>query len=133
MHKTAELQPRRAGPKDALPTVRTAEALERHGVPEARVRDKVDTQIADVHREQIAACPFALVATRAGDRAVPERSGNHMMGGFHNLIENPDAGLIFFIPGRHETLRIKGTARSTTNGAIFDGGGAVTPSSIAVG
>jgi PPOX class probable FMN-dependent enzyme len=125
-----------------LPTVETRAELERYGVPEPVNRDKVETRLADVHREWIAACPFVLVATSGADGtcdvspkgdppgfvrvlddttiALPERSGNRRMDGFHNLLENPQVGLILLIPGRPETLRINGSARIVTDGPFFD-------------
>ena len=127
---------------DDLPTISTADELERFGVPEPINRDKVETRLVDVHREWIAACPLVLLATASRDGscdvspkgdppgfvrvldettiALPERAGNRRMDGFHNLVENPHAGLIFLIPGRPETLRINGTARIVADGPFFD-------------
>ncbi len=42
---------------------------------------------------------------------IPDRIGNNKLESFHNLIENPKIGLIFFIPGYKETLRISGSAQ----------------------
>ena len=42
---------------------------------------------------------------------IPDRIGNNKLESFHNLIENPKIGLIFFIPGYKETLRVSGTAK----------------------
>lgn len=41
---------------------------------------------------------------------IPERPGNKRMDSAHNIIENPHVGLIFFIPGLGETLRVNGEA-----------------------
>lgn len=41
---------------------------------------------------------------------IPERPGNRRMDSAHNLIENPNIGLLFLIPGLGETLRINGKA-----------------------
>jgi len=127
---------------DDLPTIRSASELEQFGLPEPMVRDKVEPRLAEEHREWIAGCPFVLVATSAADGscdvspkgdpagfvkvldgetlAIPERSGNRRMDGFHNVVENPHAGLIFLIPGRPETLRVNGTARIVTGGPFLD-------------
>jgi uncharacterized protein len=43
--------------------------------------------------------------------AVPDRDGNRRLDTFTNLLQNPNVGLIFFVPGRRETLRINGKAR----------------------
>jgi hypothetical protein len=41
---------------------------------------------------------------------IPDRSGNNRLDTFSNIIANPNVGLIFFVPGMEETLRIDGTA-----------------------
>lgn len=41
---------------------------------------------------------------------IPERPGNKRVDSLRNIIANPRAGLLFFIPGLGETLRIKGRA-----------------------
>ena len=43
--------------------------------------------------------------------AIPDRPGNKKLLTLTNILENPAIGLIFFIPGRTESLRIRGTAR----------------------
>lgn len=43
--------------------------------------------------------------------AVPDRPGNRRADTFTNILENPRVGLIFFVPGKSETLRISGSAR----------------------
>jgi hypothetical protein len=42
--------------------------------------------------------------------AVPDRRGNNRLDGLSNLIDNPAIGLIFFLPGMNETLRLQGQA-----------------------
>jgi PPOX class probable FMN-dependent enzyme len=127
---------------DGLPTVRTVAELECLGTPEPRVRDKVESRLTDVHREWIEGTPLVFVATASRDGrcdvspkgdppgfvkvldevtlAIPERSGNRRMDGFHNVLENPHAGLVFLVPGRPETLRVNGRASIVTHGAFFD-------------
>jgi uncharacterized protein len=43
--------------------------------------------------------------------ALPDRAGNRRCDTFHNLLHNPNIGLIFFVPGRRDTLRIVGRAQ----------------------
>ena len=127
---------------DDLPQVSTVAELERLGTPEPIARDKVESRLAEVHREWIAGTPLVLVATASldgrcdvspkgdppgfvkvlddGTIAIPERSGNRRMDGFHNILENPRAGLVFLVPGRAETLRINGRARIVTEAPFFD-------------
>jgi hypothetical protein len=42
---------------------------------------------------------------------IPDRQGNNRLDSMGNLLVNNEIGLFFMIPGVHETLRIKGTAR----------------------
>ena len=42
--------------------------------------------------------------------AIPDRPGNNRLDTMENLLENPEVGLIFLIPGVNETLRVNGTA-----------------------
>jgi uncharacterized protein len=41
---------------------------------------------------------------------IPDRPGNKRFDGMQNLLANPHVGLLFFVPGRDETLRINGRA-----------------------
>jgi uncharacterized protein len=41
---------------------------------------------------------------------IPERPGNKRVDSMINIIENPQVGLLFFIPGLGETLRVNGKA-----------------------
>ena len=43
--------------------------------------------------------------------AIPDRLGNRRGDTFMNVLENPNVGLIFLIPGVKETLRVSGTAQ----------------------
>ncbi|NQU60650.1 MAG: pyridoxamine 5'-phosphate oxidase family protein [Rhodospirillales bacterium] len=42
--------------------------------------------------------------------AIPDRPGNNRLNTMENILENPEVGLIFLIPGVNEALRINGTA-----------------------
>ncbi len=42
--------------------------------------------------------------------AIPDRRGNRRVDTFHNLLQNPGVGLLFFVPGQRETLRVTGRA-----------------------
>ena len=42
--------------------------------------------------------------------ALPDRPGNRRIVTFRNILENPNVGLIFFVPGEGETLRVGGKA-----------------------
>jgi len=45
---------------------------------------------------------------------LPDRRGNRRVDSMLNIVDNPDVGFIFFVPGVEETLRVNGTARITT-------------------
>ncbi|WP_242144651.1 MULTISPECIES: pyridoxamine 5'-phosphate oxidase family protein [unclassified Bacillus cereus group] len=50
---------------------------------------------------------------------IPERPGNRRIDSILNIISNPQVGLIFFIPGLGESLRINGRASITNDEAIL--------------
>ena len=41
---------------------------------------------------------------------LPDRPGNNQVDSLQNIVENPSVGLLFFVPGMSETLRVKGKA-----------------------
>jgi uncharacterized protein len=47
--------------------------------------------------------------------AIPEREGNRRADTFSNVLQNPSVGLICFVPGMDETMRINGKASLTTD------------------
>ena len=103
------------------------------GKPRQRTLDKVTGRIDEVGRDFISKSPFLVIASSRADGtldlspkgdpagfveviddnhlAIPDRLGNRRVDTFSNVLENPDVGLIFFIPGRTETLRVAGEAR----------------------
>ena len=52
--------------------------------------------------------------------AIPDRLGNNRLDGMTNVLVNPHVGLIFFIPGREDTLRVNGRAWIVEDDAILD-------------
>ena len=46
---------------------------------------------------------------------IPDRSGNKKLLTLSNILENPSVSIIFFVPGRDDTLRVTGTAMISTN------------------
>ncbi len=99
-----------------------------HQSIDAKVIDRLD----DICVSYIEASPFVVMAS-AGDSyievspkgdpngfvkvldekhlAIPERPGNRRADSYKNILENPQLGLIFLIPGKMETLRVSGEAR----------------------
>src|SRR5690348_2892812 len=51
---------------------------------------------------------------------IPDRLGNNRVDTIGNLLERPGVGLIFFVPGLNETLRINGHASITTDAALLE-------------
>ena len=51
---------------------------------------------------------------------IPDRPGNKRFDGLRNIVENPRIGLIFLVPGRHETLRVNGRAFITNDPELLD-------------
>jgi uncharacterized protein len=115
-------------------TIVTGERLrEIYRKPRHKVLSKVIDRIDEVCRAFIAACPFAVVATRGADGkldlsprgdppgfilvldektlAIPDRLGNNRLDTFENLLVHPEVGLLLIIPGNGDTLRISGTGQ----------------------
>ena len=51
---------------------------------------------------------------------IPDRLGNNRVDTIGNLLERPGVGLIFFVPGLNETLRVNGRARITADQALLE-------------
>jgi uncharacterized protein len=96
----------------------------------------------DAHcRNFIAQSPFAVIGSaRAGSGtdvsprgdgpgfvrvlddhtiAIPDRPGNNRLDTMSNIVANAEVGLLFFIPGIDETLRVNGTARVSREPALL--------------
>jgi PPOX class probable FMN-dependent enzyme len=52
--------------------------------------------------------------------AIPDRRGNNRLDTLTNIVGNPAVGLIFLIPGYHETLRINGSATIDDDPALLE-------------
>ncbi|MDS0135586.1 MULTISPECIES: MSMEG_1061 family FMN-dependent PPOX-type flavoprotein [unclassified Amycolatopsis] len=120
---------------NTLPRVSGAEVRARLGEPEAMIKAKIGGHIDRHARRFIAHSPFLTLATadaagRAdcsprGDYpgfvkvldehtlALPDRPGNKIADSFRNIAENDGVGLLFFVPGMRETLRVNGSAYVT--------------------
>jgi PPOX class probable FMN-dependent enzyme len=98
--------------------------------PERSVRKQID-HLDDYCRAFIAASPLVIVGTQNGGAAdtsprgdapgfvrvaddhtllIPDRRGNNRLDTLQNLVRNPTIGLLFLIPGVHETFRVNGEA-----------------------
>jgi PPOX class probable FMN-dependent enzyme len=107
------------------------------GYPKEMAEKKMITRLDENCREYISKSPFMLLSTAnaaghcdvspRGDHPgfvhmideqhllIPERPGNKRYDSLRNIIGNPEAGLLFLIPGLGETLRINGRAYVTTD------------------
>ncbi len=117
-------------------------ALRAHfGEPSERaVRKQLDR--LDAHcRAFIALSPFLVLASADGAGGVdasprgdapgfvkiiddhtlllPDRPGNRRIDSLQNIVEHPGVGLIFFVPGIDETVRVNGTARIVTDADLL--------------
>ncbi|MFH8750731.1 MSMEG_1061 family FMN-dependent PPOX-type flavoprotein [Streptomyces rimosus] len=133
------------GPADRAGHVelRSAEELrELLGPPHQLVIDKVRQRLTPDDLDLLGRSPFCLVSTSdaqgncdvsprgdlpgfthvldATTLALPDRPGNRRADTFHNILENPHAGLLYLIPGSKDVLRINGRARVLTDAPFFD-------------
>ena len=110
--------------------------------PAARAAQKVLDHL-DVHsRNFIALSPFCILSSADADGQadssprgdppgfvkvlddktllLPARPGNNQVDSLRNIVENPGVGLLFFVPGMNETLRVKGKAEIVTDDEDLD-------------
>lgn len=52
---------------------------------------------------------------------IPDRPGNNRLDTMTNIIENPNVGLLFMVPGFNDTLRVNGKAYITGDETLADG------------
>ncbi|MER7542540.1 MSMEG_1061 family FMN-dependent PPOX-type flavoprotein [Spirillospora sp. NPDC127506] len=105
------------------------------GEPDPETRLKILDHLDRNCRAFIAHAPFCCLATSNGageadcsprgdypgfarvldenTLAVPDRLGNKLGDSFTNIVENPHIGMLFFVPGAVETLRVNGRAYVT--------------------
>lgn len=50
---------------------------------------------------------------------IPDRVGNNRVDSLQNILANPRIGLLFFLPGYQETLRVNGKASVSTEAALL--------------
>ena len=126
-----------------MDTIEDPERLrELYGAPSERSLKKQLTRFDKHCRAFIARSPFLVIASSdpagrcdaspKGDAPgfvqvlddvtllIPDRLGNNRVDTIGNLLVCPGIGLIFFVPGINETLRINGRARITTETALLE-------------
>lgn len=119
-----------------------AQLREIFGWPTERSLNKQMERLDHHCRAIIAKCPFILLGTAdttgrcdvspKGDYpgfvrvlddstiAIPDLPGNNRLDTLTNMINNPQVGLIFMIPGMDETLRINGKVRLTRDSNLLE-------------
>ena len=125
---------------DAVQDIETLREI--YGPPGERSLKKQLTRL-DMHcRAFIARSPFLVIASSdpsgrcdaspKGDAPgfvrvvddktllILDRLGNNRVDTIGNLLARPGVGLIFFVPGLNETLRVNGRAQVTTDPALLD-------------
>lgn len=112
------------------------------GHPTAAVANKVTARLSELQQDFLAHSPLGFVATTdahgrvdvspKGDPpgfvhiiddttiAIPERPGNRRVDGYLNVLQRPQVGTVFLIPGRGDTLRINGRAQILSDADYFD-------------
>lgn len=109
---------------------------ERYGPPIERARLKTLPKLDRHCRRFIELSPFVCLGTAAeggcdvtprggkpgfvhvldnATLAIPDWPGNRRLDSLMNIISNPQVGLLFFVPGVDETLRVNGSAAITTD------------------
>ena len=120
---------------EALTTA--AELRARYGTVHALAANRVLGRLDRHCRAFIALSPFLALGTSDSDGhqdvsprgdppgsvkvlddrtlAIPDRVGNRRVDSLANVVANPQVGLLFFVPGVDETLRVNGRARVSTD------------------
>jgi len=124
-------------------TIENSERLrEVYGAPSERSLKKQLNRLDKHCRDFVARSPFLVIASAdtsgrcdaspKGDAPgfvrviddetllIPDRLGNNRVDTLGNLVARPGVGLIFFVPGINETLRVNGRARVTTDPALLE-------------
>lgn len=119
-------------------TISTETALRELFPPTHDIALKKSLDHVDQHaRDFIARAPFLCISTQNANGAadvsprgdppgfvkllddrtllIPDRPGNNRLDTLSNILENPNVGLIFIVPGFDETIRVNGTATLTTD------------------
>jgi uncharacterized protein len=109
--------------------------------PSEMVVKKARPRIDPVAARFVAASPLVVLATSSasGTDASPrggppgfvkvldpdhlgfgDLSGNNRLDSYTNIVEHPEVGILFLVPGMDDTLRVNGRARVTTDPSVLD-------------
>ena len=117
------------------------ELRETYRPPAPRAAQKVLDRLDGHCRNFIALSPFCVLSTSNADGQpdasprgdppgfvrvldertllLPDRPGNNQVDSLQNVVANPGVGLLFFVPGMNETLRVKGRAEIVTGEGLL--------------
>ena len=106
------------------------------------LEEKVVDYIDEFASDYIAQSPFLVMATTDGEGncdaspkgdapgfvhildpktiVIPDRPGNKLAYGHENILSTGKVGLLFFIPGTRETLRVNGTAQLDSSQKLLE-------------
>lgn len=131
----------------------TDELRQAYAEPAEMVRKKILARLDGHARRFIALSPFLTIASSNGNGTdcsprgdepgfvhvvddttllLPDRRGNNLLDTLQNVLAKPEVGLLFFVPGVNETLRVNGRARIVTDPAVLQSmaiKGKIVPSS----
>ncbi|MDE2937554.1 MAG: pyridoxamine 5'-phosphate oxidase family protein [Chloroflexota bacterium] len=118
------------------------ELRETYRPPAPRAAQKVLDRLDEHCRNFIALSPFCVLSTSNADGQpdasprgdppgfvqvldertllLPDRPGNNQVDSLQNVVANPGVGLLFFVPGMNETLRVKGKAEIVTGQGLLE-------------
>ena len=119
-----------------------ATTLRAHFGPVSALAENKQLDYLDRHCQAfIAISPFLVLATTDGQGGVdasprgdapgfvkiidqntlllPDRPGNRRVDSLRNIVAHPGVGLLFFVPGIEETVRINGNARVITDADLL--------------
>lgn len=111
--------------------------------PAERVKAKISDRLNELTRQFVDLSPFLCLATSSPDGTcdvsprgdppgfvrvlderrllIPERPGNRLADSLRNILGNPNVGLLFFIPGVSDTLRVNGRAAIVDDAELLAG------------
>jgi|GEM_PF-201810 len=112
------------------------------GFPERFIAEKKETRLGEFSTRFIAHSPFFCMSTVGADGqldtsprgdppgsvrildpwtlAIPDRPGNKLADSHENITSHPAVGLVFFVPGLREVIRVNGDAFVTDDPELLD-------------
>jgi len=124
------------------PVTSVAELRELVEEPHPHMRDKVISVIDEETARFLAHSTYFLLASVGADGRVDvsprgerpggvrvlderhiafaDRPGNRRIDSFRNIVERPDVGLLFLVPGMRETVRVNGRATIVRDAPFFE-------------